>query len=291
MSASRKKADRNGQHDGDARIVRKRPASLKPSPENELLYRERTPEDADYARLVESVQKDGVQAPLLVSRDNYIISGHQRQKAAIETERFSVPVIVLSLRRADHTPDEWLAILREHNAGREKTFDELVREKLVDIDPDEAIDQIVDDEAKRTRASLELIEIGKKEMKRYGISKDKRGMADAILEVLRDLDDYLPVSLRAIHYRLLNKTFLRNLTEETPYENDLASYKDLSKLATRMRIAGKISWEAICDETRPVTKWACWRCCRLHRPKMRRFPPWICTRPPAKPTAALRDHC
>ncbi len=26
-----------------------------------------------------------------------------------------------------------------------------------------------------------------------------------------------------------------------------------------MRIAGEIPWDAICDETRPVTKWQCWR--------------------------------
>ncbi len=232
--------------------------TLVPSPENAVLYRDRTTSDSDFARLVKSVGKDGVHAPLLVSKDGYIVSGHQRREAAIETRRDMVPVIVLNLRRADHTADEWLAILREHNAGREKTFDELVREKLVDIDPDEAIAQIVDDEAERTRARVELIDIGDKEMKRYAISADKRGMADAVRDVLADLENYLPVSLRAIHYRLLNKTFFRNLTKETPYANDIASYKDLSDLATRMRIAGEIPWDAICDETRPVTTWACW---------------------------------
>jgi hypothetical protein len=139
-----------------------------------------------------------------------------------------------------------------------KTFDELVREKLVDINPAEAIAQIIDDEKERTEPRIELIEIGEKEMKRHGISSDKRGMANAVLEVLRDLAAYLPVSLRAIHYRLLVKTFLRNLTKETPYANDLASYKDLSDLATRMRVAGEIPWDAIVDETRPVIKWACW---------------------------------
>lgn len=55
------------------------------------------------------------------------------------------------------------------------------------------------------------------------------------------------------------KAFFRNLRERTPYQNDQASYKDLSDLATRMRIAEEIPWNAICDETRPVTTWACWR--------------------------------
>src|SRR5262249_42622104 len=54
---------------------------LKPSPENATLYRDRSARDADFARLVESVRNEGVQAPLLVSRDGYIVSGHQRQRA------------------------------------------------------------------------------------------------------------------------------------------------------------------------------------------------------------------
>jgi hypothetical protein len=36
-------------------------------------------------------------------------------------------------------------------------------------------------------------------MTRWEISAAKRPMADAVLQVLRDLKEYLPVSLRAIH--------------------------------------------------------------------------------------------
>ncbi len=195
----------------------------------------------------------------LVSRDYFIISGHQRREGAIEAECFLVPVIFLNISRTDFTDDEWLAILREHNCGREKSFDELVREKLVDIDPNEAISQIVDDQIKRTRARVSTIDIGTREMARCGISEAKRGMADAILQVLDDLEDFLPVSLRAIHYRLLVLPFFRNANTKTPYLNDLKSYKDLSDVATRMRIDGEIPWHLICDETRPVTTWNCWR--------------------------------
>ncbi len=220
------KTEPNGNRDdGRADVVYVDARTLTPSPENANLYRERTTENADYARFVESVRKEGVKAPLLVSRDNFLVSGHQRQKAAIESEKFLVPVIYLSISRSECTSDEWLAILREHNAGREKTFDELVREKLVDIDPDAAISQIVDDEVERTRSRVELIEIDEKEMRRYGISLGKRGMANAVLDVLRDLQEYLPISLRAIHYRLLNRQFFRNQSSETPYKNDLACYK------------------------------------------------------------------
>src|SRR6266508_3015335 len=163
MKTATKKGKRN-------QVVRVEAWKLIPSPENEQLYRERTLANADFARLVESVRRDGVQAPILVSKDGYIISGHQRQRAAIEAGRPMLPVIYLNCRRQDYTSDQWLALLREHNTGREKTFDELVKEKLVDIDPDAAVRQIVDDRIQRTRARVPTIEIGTKEMKRNGIS-------------------------------------------------------------------------------------------------------------------------
>ena len=224
-----------------------------------LLYRERTTNDSDFARLVQSIREKGVEAPLLVSQDSYIVSGHQRQQGAIVTKRFIVPIIYLNLRRSDHTSDQWLAILREHNTGRDKSFDELVREKLVDIDPDEAVAQIVDDQVRRSRSRVETIDIGTREMIRYGVSAVKRPMVDAVLQVLENLQDYLPVSLRAVHYRLVDKTLFRNTRERTLYQNDLASYKDLSDLLTRLRLSEVVPWDSICDETRPVLTWACWR--------------------------------
>jgi hypothetical protein len=233
--------------------------SLFASYENTKLYRERTEADADYARLVQSVRERGVETPLLVTRDRYIISGHQRQKAAQETERFMVPVLFLDVSRKQYSDDEWLALLREHNCGREKTFDELMREKLIDIDPDEAIAQIEDERAERTRTRVETIAIGEKAMTRHAISTNKRGMADAILKILKDLAAYLPVSERAIHYRLLELDFFRHAKKKTRYLNDRASSNDLSDMATRMRIAEEIPWDAISDETRPVTTWNCWR--------------------------------
>jgi hypothetical protein len=242
-----------------AQVVYVDARTLIPSPENATLYRNRTTKDADFRRLLESVRKEGVQTPLLVSRDGYVISGHQRLAAAIKTRRFDVPVIYLNVRRGDRTTDEWLAILREHNTGREKTFDELVREKLVDIDPQEAVAQIVDDRVERSRARVDTIDISGREMKRYAISDVKQGMVQAVIDVLEDLADYLPVSLRAVHYRLLVKTFFRNSKARTPYRNDIASYKDLSDLVTRMRVQRVIGWDCICDETRPVDTWQCWR--------------------------------
>ena len=228
-----------------------------------LVYRDRTQTDSDFARFRRKHSwQEGILAPLLVSSDRphgYIISGHQRRKGAKAAGLKVVPVIYLNLRRDAHTADEWLAILREHNCGREKSFDELVRERLIDIDPDEAVQQIVDDRVERSRSRIATIDIGDKEIRRFGISEEKRAMADAIKEVLDTLSEYLPVSLRAVHYRLLTLQFWRNTKEKTKYVNDKGSYKDLSNLATRMRLIGEIPWDALSDSTRPVTIWSCWR--------------------------------
>ena len=256
---TRKAQGSRRQINGKMRVTYVDARTLKPSDENSMLYRDRTDADKDFARLKESIRKQCVQNPLIVSQDGFIISGHQRRKGAIETGRFMVPVIICPIRRSSHTEDEWLAILREHNTGREKSFDELVREGLVDIDPDEAISLIVDDRIERSCARIPTIKIGEREMRRCEISEAKTGMLNAILEVLRDLNDYLPVSLRAIHYRLLVKRFFRHALKRTPYQNDLPSYKDLSDVATRMRLTGQIPWDSIRDETRPVTSWRCWR--------------------------------
>lgn len=229
------------------------------SPENRLLYRNRSTDNADFRRLVESVSKNGIESPLLVSLDGYIISGHQRFQAAIRAGLDVVPVIVKPLRRSKHTRDQWTAVLREHNTGREKSFDEVVREKLVDLDPARAAKAVVLDRIERARLRIETIQLDSAEVKRHRISAAKREFADAILEVLRDLQDYLPVSVRQCHYSLLNSPPLRNSTKpDSRYRNDLKSYHDLSDMLTRMRFSGEVAWDSLIDETRMCTEWTSW---------------------------------
>jgi hypothetical protein len=232
---------------------------LIPSKENLILYRDRKRSDKDYARLLKSVRVKCVEAPLLISEDLYIISGHQRRKAAIQAKKFMVPVIIKAVRRTDYSDDQWLALLREHNVGREKTFDELVREQLVDIDPDEAVAQVLGDHIERSTPRVLTIDISDKEMHRCKISEEKRAIVDAVLEVLRGLNDYLPVSVRAVHYRLLDRHVYRNTKQKLLHVNDWDSYSRLSDLLTRLRLTGVVPWDSICDETRPVTEWQCWR--------------------------------
>src|SRR5262249_61557464 len=93
------------------RVVRKRVASLKPSPENEKLYRP-VSEDPDLKELVDSIAKNGLLEMLIVTADNYIVSGHRRHMALVLLGRVFVSCRVLPVRRDAMTADEYLALLR-----------------------------------------------------------------------------------------------------------------------------------------------------------------------------------
>jgi hypothetical protein len=236
---------------------------LKPSPENSGLYRTRTSEtNSDRKRLVESIRKTkGIQAPLLVSRDGFIVSGHERWAASDEASCWNVPIIVLDLRRCEHTPDSWLAILREHNTGREKTLDERIREKIVDVKPDEAMRAVSDDQVERATPKTKTVTLPDEVKTRARITSQTRDFADAIKCILTGvLKDVRPVNERAIHYRLLPPLNVRTSRGKRGfvYGNNKRSSDALSRMLTRLRVCGEVPWEWICDETRPVRVCPTW---------------------------------
>src|SRR5262249_924720 len=130
-----------GKNGTEYRTVRKRVASLLPSPENQELYRA-VYEDPDIGKLAASIQKLGLQEPLLITQDNYIVSGHRRHYALESIGQAFARCRVLPFRRDSLSTDQYLAVLREHNHQRNKTVAEQVREELVDIDPQEAHRQL-----------------------------------------------------------------------------------------------------------------------------------------------------
>ncbi len=199
---------------------------------------------------------------MLVSRDGYIVSGHERWAASREAGYSDVPIIVLDLPRCEHTSDEWLAILREHNTGREKTLDERIREKVVDVSPDEAMRAVVDDQVKRSKPKTKTVSITDEIKRRSRITAQSRDFAEAIKSILTGvLKDVLPVNERAIHYRLLPPLNIRTSRGKKGflYENNRNSSQALSRMLTRLRLCGEVPWEWICDETRPVGLWQTWR--------------------------------
>ena len=227
---------------------------IQPSPENDELYRPVDPDAPDIRDLTKSIRQNGIVEPLVITADGYILSGHRRFAAAIRAGLKKVPCRIKPIRRSDD-PDEFVKLLREHNRQREKTFDEKVREAVLDTDPTEAHQSLVTERKRRSIVSTPtLVIVGTK--RRSTISSAKRPFLDAILDVLEERRDFWPLSDRSIHYGLLNNPPLIHAAKSiSRYGNTKKSYKALVELLTRARLEGHIAMEAIADETRPVTLW------------------------------------
>ena len=101
---------------------------VRPSPENEKLYRPVREDDPEILELAASVKAHGVKEPLRVTRDWYIISGHRRHAACLVAGLDMVPCIVDPITRDDAG---FLVLLRECNRQRVKGFDEVIRERVL----------------------------------------------------------------------------------------------------------------------------------------------------------------
>jgi hypothetical protein len=252
-----------GKRAADSVIVRKRVASLQPSPENRELYGPSDP--ADIRKLAESIRKKLLE-PLVITLDNFIVSGHRRYEALLLLGRTWVNCRVLPLRRIGMFKDDYVALLRDYNRQRHKTVAEQIREEVVDVKPEEAHRRLVAlrEEClhKPEHNGVHRLEVqGTK--KRSEISEDKAAHVHHILQVVKEREKFWPLSIRGVHYPLLNFKFIRGYLwprkgqpghgtwQTLYYANDPESYKATSDLITRMRLNGDIPWRAFDDFTRP----------------------------------------
>src|SRR5207244_2853200 len=141
------------------------------------------------------------------------------------------PCRVLGVRYAALSTEERIALLRDHNRQRYKNVAEQVRETLIDIDIDKekAYQNLITLRDKTVLfpnyEDVTALEIeGVK--RRSAISKAKAEHVKYIHQVVfTDRRKYWPISVRAVHYALLNYQFLRNTADELKYENDKDSYR------------------------------------------------------------------
>lgn len=232
-------------------------ASIRPSPENEQLYKPVKRDDPAIQALAESIRERGVIEPLVITQDYWIISGHRRFAAANLVGLDQVPCRVMDFRKADD-PDRFLRLLREYNRQREKSVDEIIREEVVSASPQQAYESLIEHRAIKARVRVPDIMLRSRQTRRM-ISEAKRPLLDAVLTVVEERREYLPISVRSIHYGLLNNPPLRHASKRnSTYRNDKASYQALVELVARARLEGHLSMDAICDETRPVERWAVW---------------------------------
>jgi hypothetical protein len=236
-----------------ARVSHIRVADIEPSAENLQLYKPVDPDDPEILALAESIRTHGVKVPLVITLDNYILSGHRRYVAATLAGLEEVPCVVEQIYRFE---DEFLPLLREYNRQRVKSIDEVLREEIVSAaDPEEAYQSLIEERKAKSAIKVKTIEIvGTKT--RCEISEAKHPFVEAIKKVMNKLREIWPLSDRTIHYGLLNHRVLKHAGKpDSIYCNDKASYNSLTELLTRMRLSGVIPFESISDDTRPIQTW------------------------------------
>jgi ParB-like nuclease domain len=255
MSAARKfprRRARAGTESGLVRFVDKPLTAIRPSPENEQLYRPVLASDPDIIALADSIRQHGLQEPIVITLDDYILSGHRRHMACRLAGLRVVPCRVVNLRRTD---PEFMTRLREANRQRVKTVTEIAREEIAAANPEEAYRALVEHRQQRACVDAQTIQIvGSKH--RAEISKAKEPMLQAILAVLEARRKFWPLTERQIHYALLNNPPLIHAKKpQSTYRNTVQCYKALCDLVTRARLDYRIPFRAIEDPTRPVQVW------------------------------------
>jgi ParB-like nuclease domain len=227
------------------------------SPENETFYRPVTEDDPATIELCENIRENGLLDPLVLSADYYLLSGHRRFKAGYMAGLRKFPCRIHPVERGhgDVANPEFTRLLLAYNRQRVKTRDEQLREEVALINPDKEYAAVTAHRKARSRVKLKPIEL-RQTAGRYRISEAKMPFVKAIQGIIARLVEYLPLSLRQIHYQLLNEPPLIHAAKPgSYYRNDYPSYHALCDLATRARHEGYIDYEAIHDPTRPVLIW------------------------------------
>jgi len=253
--------------DAKLKLVRKRVSSLIPSPENTLIYRP-TYDDPDITKLARDIKKNGCD-PLRVTLDGFILSGHRRHKALKINKTQFVRCLVWPIRRDEMPQDQYILLLRELNEQRHKTVAEQVREAMIDVSAEDAHKRLRQQRNKLISSAddngVQPLNIGGRKP-RPKIGDDKADHVKYILEVVEQRRQFWPLSVRAVHYPLLNFNFVRGYYWPRRHEagygkrrvlrylNDDGSYDATSELITRLRLDGTIPWKAFHDPTRPLTK-------------------------------------
>ena len=163
----------------------------------------------------------------------------------------TVPVRFKDINFAELSKPERLEELRSFNQQRDKTPGEKIREQVLHIDPEEAYATL-----RRQRATQRL-DTATSNVDPGGVKKRKRITTPQFLKaaqkVILDNEEYWPLTVRRVHYLLLNNPPLRH--DKKPgsrYENNKNSYQALTNLLIRARLEGLVPLHAIEDTTRPI---------------------------------------
>lgn len=234
-------------------------ASIRTTPENWTVYRKPDLADQTFIDLRESIRETGINTPLEISSDRYILSGHRRFLAAKQCGLSQVPCLIDdAIVMEDLTAPERITLLAERNKGiRIKTDGELYLEAAAGVDPVAAVRKA---QARKSQVLNKVKKSGLTEVETTGSiartdpSGERAEMLAAVVEILEEKRqaNYLPTSGRSIHYKLLAKN-VRTSTRKNGYTYGTrpGSSALLSKLLTDARSAGLIDHDDLDDGTRP----------------------------------------
>src|SRR4029077_139044 len=92
---------------------------------------------------------------------------------------------------------------REYNRQRVKSRDEILREQVTDVNPDTEYRALTAYRKRKAKIKSQPIEIEQSRV-RCEITEAKMPFLGAIQRVITDLEEFLPLTVRQIHYQLLN---------------------------------------------------------------------------------------
>ena len=222
------------------------------TPEENDIYRQIT--DESVRELAEDMARHGVITPITVNREGWIISGNRRVHAARLAGLDAVPCIVEDVPHG--TPEFTRRLVSANAENRVKTLAEVAAEKAATIDPREAERwvQAKRIEERETHRRISDMALDIEDRKRRNRIVHKRELANAVLSVILGLNGRgIRPTLRQVHYMLLNNPPVKNSKTGERYRNDLSSYRSLSDVATRMRLAGELPLNALLDAGRSLT--------------------------------------
>ena len=116
---------------------------IKVATENNFLYDNFAIANHDDLTLFQSIKEVGIQEPLVITLDNYLLSGHRRISCAKRLRLETVPVRIIDKIFESLDKTERLALLRLYNQQRDKSTGEKIREKLLEIDKSTAYSNLL----------------------------------------------------------------------------------------------------------------------------------------------------
>ena len=221
--------------------------------ENNLLYDQFGIANADDRALTISIRDNGIHEPLVLSRDGVLLSGHRRLAAATHLGLDTVPARLLGVMFSELDTAKRLDLLSRFNQQREKSPGERIREKLLDIEPTDAHRKLQLRKAKLSSmdgACASNVVMGARKTRPKITTLQFLAAAQLVVQ---ENKPYWPLTVRRVHYLLLNDPPLRHDKKPgSAYVNNKKCYDALTGLLSRARLTGQIPMQAIEDETRPI---------------------------------------